>query len=146
MIRRLVLASLFPLVAAGALAAGPLDGTWKAVKTGSGPDTTFRFTGNRIAVRMQGPMAPGKVGAIDVTGTYTLQGDRLTLKFTDAKMDESLMGAADRKKFATPQGRATIRQRFLANSPPPFRVKGLGTNRLRLANGKGPDTVLVRAR
>lgn len=158
MIRPLLVVSSL-LLSGAALAAGPLDGSWKlATKVGAKGlnSTVFRFVGTdttkgKVFVRMDGEFGPGQKRGVNITGTYTLSNGLIQMKFTGAKMDEKTMAAAERKKFADPKVRAQFSSAFTRSNPPAYAVKRMGTKTVTLVpqgskDPKEPTLVLKRVK
>lgn len=88
--------SLFALALVGC--GGPsLSGDYdiSGGKMPSGAKSTANFSGSNVVIKMELPLPTGGAPIkMDMSGTYTLSGEKLEINITTAKLDESSIPAA----------------------------------------------------
>jgi len=94
--RILAASSLFALALVGC--GGPsLSGDYdiSGGKMPSGAKSTANFSGSNVVIKMELPLPTGGAPIkMDLSGTYTLSGEKLEINITTAKLDESSIPAA----------------------------------------------------
>jgi hypothetical protein len=94
--RILAASSLFALVLVGC--GGPsLSGDYEVSggKMPNGAKSTANFSGSNIVIKMELPLPTGGAPLkMDMSGTYTLSGEKLDIDISSAKLDESSVPAA----------------------------------------------------
>ena len=94
--RILAASSLFALALVGC--GGPsLSGDYdiSGGKMPSGAKSTANFSGSNVVINMELPLPTGGAPIkMDMSGTYTLSGEKLEINITTAKLDESSIPAA----------------------------------------------------
>ncbi|RYG88135.1 hypothetical protein EON77_01075 [bacterium] len=144
-----VLPLLLSTVAVGGLfgqahAQGSVEGNWRLTGTSmpKGVQATTTFQKGAAKFVLSG-LQEGKTVVLTATGGYTLKGDLLTLRFTDAKVTSKDFTPAQRKQMESPQMRANMK-RGASQQNTTGRVKFLGRNKFVMTEKNGKTTTFTR--
>ena len=134
-------------LAAISSAQGSVVGKWRAegVSFPKGFRSIFVFTKDRVNVRTQGENQPGRPMAFNLLGTYKLRGSNLIIKLADARLDPSVMTAADRAKI-TPQMQTGFKKMILARPVPSGTIRFQSKDRFTVFYKSGETSTFFRVR